>query len=287
MRIDALFGGEPTISFEFFPPREDDGAAQLFRAIDRLRPLQPSFVSITRTGIGTAPTVDLTVRIQRELKITSMSHLTCVHHSRTQMGQHLDHLWDSGIRNVLALRGDPPQGQPIPTGEDSFSHASDLVAFVKAHNDFSIGVAGYPEGHPQCLNLIRDLEHLKAKIDLGAGYIITQLFFDNEDFYRWRDRAVAMGITVPIVAGIMPILNVAQIKRFVTMCGAKIPHPLLQTLEAAEGQPDTVQRLGIDHAIAQCRALIANQAAGVHFYTLNRSQATVQICRELRTKQSS
>jgi methylenetetrahydrofolate reductase (NADPH) len=285
-RIDDAFkAGRPTLSFEFFPPKNEDGHAQLLQAIDELRPLAPDFVSITRTGVGTQGTLDLTCEVQNELGFRAMSHLTCVHHTRAEMGEALDVLWQSGIRNVLALRGDTPPGMnPVDKGEDGFCYASDLVPFVRARHDFCIGVAGYPESHPQSLNPTRDLEMLKKKVDAGAHFIITQLFFDNDDFYRWRDGVHAMGIEVPIVAGIMPILNVAQIKRFVTLCGAKIPHPLLLQLESLESDPLAVHAAGVEYAIRQCEDLLANGADGLHFYTLNRSKATVLIGQALQGK---
>jgi methylenetetrahydrofolate reductase (NADPH) len=281
MRIDELLhGGKPTISFEFFPPKTDEGFTSLFRTIDELKSIKPSYVSVTYGAGGSTreKTVQLVERIQRDLGIRSMAHLTCVGHTADQIGGILDDLWKAGIRNVLALRGDPPAGQTqFTAAEGGFANADGLVKYIAKRHPFCIGVAGYPEGHPQCLNLTRDMEHLKRKIDNGGNFIVTQLFFDNADFYRFRDRAVAMGINAPIVAGIMPILNVAQIKRFIGMCGAKIPQPLLLKLESLETDADAVHRAGVDHAVDQCRDLIANGVAGIHFYTLNKSKATVDI----------
>jgi methylenetetrahydrofolate reductase (NADPH) len=285
MRIDRLFGlGLPTLSFEFFPPKSEAGFGQLYQTIDDLRPLRPTYVSVTYGAGGSTrqKTVDLVERIQKELAIRSMAHLTCVGHTAEELAGILDSLWNAGIRNVLALRGDPPAGQSqfIAT-EGGFANASDLVKFARARHDFCIGVAGYPEGHPQCLNRTRDLEHLKQKIDNGGNFIITQLFFDNADFYRFRDAARSMGIKAPIVAGIMPILNVSQTKRFVSMCGAKIPHPLLMRLESLEADADAVYNAGVEYAVQQCRDLLDNGVEGLHFYTLNKSKATVQICQAL------
>ncbi len=258
-RIDALYkAGRPTMSFEFFPPKSEEGHNLLLTAIEELRPLAPDFVSITRTGTGTQSTLDLTAEVQNKLGIRAMSHLTCVHHNREEMGAALDNLWESGVQNVLALRGDLPPGMSaIPESEGGFCYASDLVPFVRDRHEFCIGVAGYPEYHPQSLNPTRDLEMLKKKIDEGAHFIITQLFFDNPQFYRWRDAVHGMGIDVPIVAGIMPINNVAQIKRFVGMCGAKIPHPLLLQLESLESDPMAVHAAGVEFAINQCEDLLA------------------------------
>ena len=285
MRIDRLFKlGLPTLSFEFFPPKSEAGFSQLYQTIDELHPLKPSYVSVTYGAGGSTrqKTVDLVERIQTELAIRSMAHLTCVGHTADEIGVILDTLWTAGIRNVLALRGDPPAGQSqFVATEGGFANSSELVKFIRARHDFCIGVAGYPEGHPQCLNRIRDLEHLKQKVDGGGNFIITQLFFDNADFYRFRDAAKAMGIKVPIIAGLMPILNVAQTKRFVSMCGAKIPHPLLTKLEGLEANPEAVYAAGIEYATRQCEDLLVNGVDGLHFYTLNKSKATVEICRAL------
>lgn len=288
MRIDRLFGqGLPAISFEFFPPRNEAGWAQLYQAIGELHALKPSYVSVTYGAGGSTrgKTLEIVSRIQNELKIRSMAHLTCVGHTADEIGKILDELWDAGIRNVLALRGDPPAGQTnFVATEGGFANADALVKYVRERHDFCVGVAGYPEGHPQCLNKTRDMEHLKRKVDNGAHFVVTQLFFDNADFYRFRDEARAAGIKVPIIAGIMPILNVGQIKRFVSMCGSKIPHPLLTKLEGLEGDSDAVHAAGVDYATQQCADLLANGCEGIHFYTLNRSKATVQIVKALQPK---
>ena len=288
MRIDQVIRpGKPALSFEFFPPKTEAGFAQLFTTVNELKPVQPTYVSVTYGAGGSTreKTVDLVQRIQNEAGIRSMAHLTCVGHKADEIGPILDELWNGGIRNVLALRGDPPAGQnQFIATEGGFAYADQLVKYVRDRHDFCVGVAGYPEGHPQCLNRTRDLEHLKQKVDNGGCFVITQLFFDNADFYRFRDNARAMGIKVPIVAGIMPILNVAQIKRFVSMCGTKIPHPLLVKLEQLEADPEAVYVAGVEYAARQCQDLLDNEAAGLHFYTLNKSKATVQICKMLNYK---
>jgi methylenetetrahydrofolate reductase (NADPH) len=292
MRIDEILGlGKPTVSFEFFPPKNEAGFAALYQTIDELRPLRPSYVSVTYGAGGSTreKTVELVTRIQTEIGIRAMAHLTCVGHTADEIGRILDELWEKGIRNVLALRGDPPVGQStfVPTA-GGFSYADELVAYVRSrHAGLCVGVAGYPEGHPQCLNRTRDLENLKRKIDNGGCFIITQLFFDNADFYRFVESARRMGIKVPIIAGIMPILNVAQIKRFVTMCGAKIPHPLLTKLELLEHDPEAIYSAGVEYATRQCQDLLFHGADGVHFYTLNKSKATVQICKSLGAQHAS
>jgi methylenetetrahydrofolate reductase (NADPH) len=291
MRIDDLLGqGKPTISFEFFPPKNEAGFSQLYQTIEDLRPLRPSYVSVTYGAGGSTrqKTVELVEKIQNEIGIRAMAHLTCVGHTAEQLGGILDDLWKCGIRNVLALRGDPPAGQSVFTAtEGGFANADALVAYAHGRQDFCIGVAGYPEGHPQCLNKTRDLEYLKRKVDNGGNFVVTQLFFDNADFYRFRDRARAMGVNVPIIAGIMPITNVNQIKRFVSMCGAKIPHRLLTKLEAVESNPDAVHALGVDYAAMQCRDLLFNEVDGLHFYTLNKSKATVDIVKTLNVQHAA
>ncbi len=286
MKIDALFSnGAPTLSFEFYPPKDKAGEVQLMGAIEELKPLQPSFVSITRTGGGAPPTIDLTARVQNEVGFPSMSHLTCAGYTRDQIAELLDKAWDAGIRNILALRGDAAPGQQtFSVTEGGFANADDLVKFTAERHPFCIGVAGYPEGHPQCLNLERDAKYLKQKLDNGAQFVITQLFFDNADFYRWRDRCEGMGISAPLVAGLMPVLNIAQTKRFVTMCGAKIPNPLLEQMESLESDPQSVYAAGVEYAINQCEDLLANNVAGLHFYTLNKSKATVLISQALSMK---
>jgi methylenetetrahydrofolate reductase (NADPH) len=283
MRLDQAFAtGKPTISFEFFPPKSEDGFSALFRTIEELRPLAPSYVSVTYGAGGSTrtKTLELAGRIQNEIGFNTVAHLTCVGHTADEVGQILDQLWSSGIRNILALRGDPQGGTWVKT-EGGFDHADELVAYIRSRHDFFVAVAGFPEGHPQCLNLTRDLEHLKRKVEAGASAIVTQLFFDNNSFHRFRDDCVRCGIKVPIIAGIMPISNVAQIKRFVTMCGAKIPMPLLQKLERIETDADAVYQAGIEYATNQCRDLLFHDTAGLHFYTLNKSKATTEIVRRL------
>ena len=288
MRIDqarhVLSPDRPSVSFEFFPPKTDAGFDKLREVIARLKPLDPSYVSVTYGAGGStrSKTVQLVGEIQQDLGLPAMAHLTCVGHTRDEIGEILDQLWDRGVRNVLALRGDPPAGEksfsPVDGG---FQNSTELVAYTKARHDFYVAVGGYPEGHPECLNKTRDLEHLKQKVDAGADSIVTNLFFDNADFLSWRDKCRAIGISQPITAGIMPIKNVGQIKRFVTMCGAKIPNDLLTRLEALDGDDAAVEQAGIDHATAQCEQLRAEGVDGLHFYTLNMSTATVEIVRRL------
>src|SRR4051812_47356059 len=283
MRIDQIMGlGRPTISFEFFPPKNDAGFAQLYQTVGELHAIKPSYVSVTYGAGGSTrqKTVGLVERIQNELNIRSMAHLTCVGHTAEEIGGILDNLWSAGIRNVLALRGDPPQGQSqFVATPGGFAYADQLVGYLKSKHDFCIGVAGYPEGHPQCLNKTRDLEHLKRKVDNGGRLVITQLFFDKSEVFFFRENARAVGVTLSIIAGIMPITNVSQIKRFVSMCGAKIPQQLLLKLESVEHDADAVYNAGVDFATRQCQDLLFHGVDGVHFYTINKSKATVQICK--------
>jgi methylenetetrahydrofolate reductase (NADPH) len=284
MRLDQHFrSGSPTVSFEFFPPKTDEGWTALYQTIGQLKPLKPSYVSVTYGAGGSTrnKTLELAGKIQNEIGIDVLAHLTCVGHTADEIGSILDQLWTSNVRNVLALRGDPPTGGPWVKTPGGFEHADELVAYTRAKHDFFVACAGFPEGHPQCLNLTRDLEHLKAKVDAGSGAVVTQLFFDNADFLRFRDDCRRVGIKVPIVAGIMPIGNVSQIKRFVTMCGAKIPHRLLTKLERLDGDADAVYRAGIEYATNQCRDLMFHDVDGLHFYTLNKSTATVDIVKQL------
>jgi methylenetetrahydrofolate reductase (NADPH) len=285
MRLDRVFAQrKPTVSFEFFPPKTDEGWNSLFHTIEQLKPLDPSYVSVTYGAGGStrAKTVELCARIHRDIGINTLAHLTCVGHTADEIGTILDQLWNAGVNNVLALRGDPPSGGPWVKTPGGFEHADELVAYTRSRHDFFVAVAGFPEGHPQCLNRTRDLEHLKQKVDRGAHAIVTQLFFDNNDFLRFRDACRRMGITVPIVAGIMPILNVSQIKRFVTMCGAKIPHPLLTRLEAIGDNAADVYNAGVEYAANQCRDLMFHGVDGLHFYTLNKHPATIDIVKQLK-----
>jgi len=287
MRIaDILNSKRPVYSFEFFPPKTDKGVEEVMETAAQLKSLSPDFISVTYGAGGTTRgrTAELTSRFKRDAGLEPMAHLTCVDSTREDIGSVLDEHKRNGLENILALRGDPPSGQkqfkPTPGG---FAFSSELVEYIaKGPWHFSIGVAGYPEGHPECLNKTRDIENLKRKLDAGASFVITQLFFDNAEFFRFREECARLGVTAPIIAGIMPILNVGQIKRFVSMCGSKIPHPLLVSLESAEADPSEVENLGIGHAIRQCEELVREGVAGIHFYTLNRSKATLRILSHLR-----
>jgi len=282
--VDALLGPEPAFSFEFFPPKDDEGVSRLFETLAELRHYQPTYVSVTYGAGGSTRnlTVDLVRRIKAELGLEAMAHLTCVGASSDELAQVLDSLRAAGIENVLPLRGDPPRGESaFVRTEGGFGNASELCAFIRERFDFCLAGACYPEKHPEAPSAEIDLDHLKKKVDAGADFLITQLFFDNQDYFRFVERARSRGITVPIVAGIMPITNVAQVKRFTQMCGATIPQKLLRWLER-DDEPAAVRAVGVEHATEQCRELIRGGAPGVHFYTLNRSHATREILDNLR-----
>ncbi len=286
MRIcDYFASARKVFSFEFFPPKTDDGVEQLFRTIGELKALRPAFVSVTYGAGGSTRerTIDLVRRIKHEHGIEAMAHLTCVGSNRSEIEQVLRRLLDAGVENVLALRGDPPKGErEFHAPPDGFAHASELVAFIRPRFRFCLGGAGYPEGHAECKDLEKDLAHLKMKADAGLDFIITQLFFENRDYFAFIERAGRAGIRVPIIPGIMPITNVGQIKRFTEMCGATIPGELLAELDAVQDQPESVIRVGIRHATEQCRELLLRGAPGIHFYTLNKSPATRAILESLR-----
>ena len=286
MRIRELFArGEPVFSFEFFPPKTDAGEQTLMRTIARLRDLKPSFVSVTYGAGGSTreKTIDIVTRVKREHGIEAMAHLTCVGHDRDEIAGILDRLDAAGIENVLPLRGDPPQGQTafVPTA-NGFAHANELVRFIKERGyTFCLGGAGYPEGHQECRDLELDIAHLRDKVAAGVDFVITQLFYDNADYFAFVERARRVGIQVPLVPGIMPITNVAQIERIARLCGARIPGPLTEQLHASD-EDEAIQAVGIEYATRQCRELLDAGAPGIHFYTLNQSPATAAILAALR-----
>ncbi len=286
MKIKAILEKVcPSFSFEFFPPKDNEGFDKLFTTITQLKPCQPTYVSVTFGAGGSTrtKTIDLVGRIKNEIGLESMAHLTCVGSDKEYIAAILDTLQAQGIQNVLALRGDPPQGQEkFEKPENGFAYANELVAFIRANYDFCIGVAGYPEGHIECPDKKADLDHLKRKVDAGADFIVTQLFFDNRYYFDFIDRAQNLGIQIPIIPGIMPILNVKQVQRFTKMCGSTIPALLMERLEEVQDDPETVRQLGIDHAAEQCEHLLQEGAPGIHFYTLNRSNATLKILESLK-----
>lgn len=278
--------GRPVFSFEFFPPKNDDGVAALMRSVADLKEaLAPDFVSVTNGAGGStrARTLETVARIQSELGVTAMAHMTCVGVSRDELSDELRNLLGEGIENILALRGDPPKGadgfRPTAGG---FSHASDLIAYLEDNYQVDIGAACYPEKHVECASADDDLKWTKLKVDNGALFLVTQLFFDNRHYFDFVARAQAARIRVPIVPGIMPITNVAQVERFTEMCGAAIPRELSERLHRVQDDPAAVMATGIEHAITQCRRLLEGGAPGLHFYTLNKSYATRSILAAVR-----
>ncbi len=286
MKIRTLFNTHPqTFSFEFFPPKTAEDGEALFDRARELQQLGASFCSVTYGAGGSTRknTIDLVCRFQADLGLIGMAHLTCVGHSQTELSDILVELQDRGVENLMCLRGDPPRGETAFTpAPDGFAHAAELVALARRSGDFCIGVAGYPEAHPESVNALQDLQHLKAKVDCGVDFVTTQLFFDAQDYFDFVARARQMGIRQRIIPGIMPILNYRQIVRFTRMCGASIPLALQERLEPVAEDTDAVFEIGVDWAWQQCEALLAGGAPGIHFYTLNRSRATQRIFERLR-----
>lgn len=297
MHILDIFKSHPTtFSFEFFPPKTDKASNELFATIAQLQMLQPSFVSVTYGAGGSTRerTHDLIVRIQRETSLTAVSHLTCVCHTLEELTAILGRYAASGIENILALGGDPPRDRiDYDRSRDAFAHAEGLVRFIKDRTHvsdsrgFGIGVAGFPEGHPATPNRLKEIEYLKRKVDAGAHYICTQLFFKNDDFYDFRERCEHAGIQVPIVAGIMPVSSREGMVRMADLAlGARFPAKLSRAVERGGDNPEAVAKIGIHWATEQCRDLLDNNVRGIHFYTLNKSDATRRIYENLGVKDS-
>jgi len=291
MHIAELLARETTtFSFEFFPPRNDAASEELFGTMQQLEALKPSFVSVTYGAGGSTRerTHDLIVRIQEQTKLTAISHLTCVCHSLAEMSDILDRYAEAGIENVLALGGDPPKTlKDYDRKKDAFQHAEELVRFVRNRENvpgergFGIGVAGFPEGHPGTPNRLQEMDHLKRKVDAGADYICTQLFFDNRDFFDFRERCELAGVRVPIVAGIMPVASKVGLVRMAELSkGSRIPAGLLRAVNRCTDDA-AVEKVGIHWATEQCRSLLDGRVKGIHFYTLNKSNATKQIYQNL------
>ena len=289
MRIDDRLaaGSDPSFSFEFFPPRTDEGERNLGRALAELSRMDPTFVSVTYGAAGTTDQKRKTIDIVRSVKaqhgLEAMAHFTCVGATVGELRETLDLMRDAGIENVLALRGDPPAGQTEWTAtEGGLSYSRELIEMIRSDYDFAIGAACFPEIHIHADSAESDLRYLKAKVDAGARFLITQLFFDNGAYWDFVARARDLGIDVPIVPGIMPITNFEQIKRFTDMCGATIPHPLLRELGLRADDAGAVADFGVAYATLQCADLLAKGAPGIHFYTLNKSPATRAILSALR-----
>lgn len=297
MRIaDRLAHKRPVFSFEFFPPKTPKGEANLLRSLERLAPLAPDFVSVTYGAGGSTRTrtLDVVARIKQNTGIEPMAHLTCAGATREELAAVIDGLGEVGVRNILALRGDPPKGEDtFVATEGGFRYASELIAFIRERGDFCVGAACYPEVHIEAESADADLGHLVTKVNAGADFLITQLFFDNDVFNKFVGRVRDAGVGVPIVAGIMPVTNLGQVERFTKMCGASIPAPLHDRLRAAGEDPHEVFWSGVSYAARQCGQLLNPAPAdpysspppgvsGIHFYTLNKSPATRAIFEILR-----
>jgi methylenetetrahydrofolate reductase (NADPH) len=300
MHISDIFARHrTTFSFEFFPPRSDEAAEDLFQNAADLERLCPAFVSVTYGAGGSTRqrTHDLVVRMRETTNLDPVPHLTCVCHAEEEVREILERYAAHGISNIHALAGDVPKDRPDhDRSGDAFRYATDLVAYVRRFNEsgahpdprgFGIGVAGFPEGHPATPNRLHEMDHLKAKVDAGADYIVTQLFFDNHDFYDFRERCELAGIHVPILAGIMPITNSKGLARMAEMAlGVRYPARLLRAIARANGDEEYVRKVGVHWATEQCRDLLDHDVRGIHFYTLNRSKATREIYASLGMKDS-
>lgn len=275
----------PVFSFEFFLPKAPEDIDGFLATVRKLKDLGPDFVTLTYGAAGSAreKTIETAGRIRNELGVETVSHLTCIAHTRPEIAGVLDRIRSLGIENIVALRGDQPKDRAVPPpGERDFGYASDLVRFIKERGGFHLAVAGYPETHPEAASPEDDLKRLVDKVRAGGDWVITQLFFDNKDYFDFVRKARAAGVAVPIVPGIMPVTSYSQLKRFTTMCGAKLPPDMVSRLEKVQGDPEAVIRYGIEYSTRQCRELLAGGAPGLHFYTLNRTHSTTEILANLR-----
>lgn len=285
MRIDQLIqDNQPTFSFEFFPPKTDEGMVNLYDTVAALRELDPAFVSVTYGAGGSTRdrTIAIIGRIKNELGIETMAHFTCVGATTEELRDVLDEITATGVENIIALRGDPPQGETVfSKTEGGLGNADELTKLITENYDVCVAGACYPEMHPEATSPEADLAFAKQKVDNGASFLVTQLFFDNDAYFDYVERARAAGIDVPIIPGIMPIGGYEQIKRFTSMCGATIPARLMRELDARKDDPDAIADLGVAYATLQCADLLARGAPGIHFYTLNKSPATRAILSSL------
>ena len=285
---DILKQNAPTFSLEFFPPKTDTGLKNLYETLEDTRSLSPGFVSVTYGAGGTTrnKTLEIVKQIQQNFKIETMMHLTCIAHSNTELREILNELQKLNIENVIALRGDVPQTDKFSSStKNQLTHAIELTQLIHENYPFCVAVAGYPEGHPETPDKKRDQKYLIEKIQAGADFVITQLFFNNEDFFKFQENLRNAKVKVPIVPGIMPITNIAQIERFTKMCGATLPKKLKQSLDSVKNDPQAVIQKGIEYATLQCEQLLKSGVPGIHFYTLNQSQSTKKIIQNLRKNQ--
>jgi len=285
LKIKDILKSKRTISCEFFPPRDSDGIPAVLRTAGRIRSYDPDFVSVTYGAGGStrAFTEEITSSLKRDTDLEVMAHLTCVAQTEEEVHAALVRLDELGIENVIALRGDPPAGQDnfVPA-EGGFQHATELLRHVRDNFEFCLAAACYPEGHVESSDLITDMNYVKMKVENGADFLVTQLFYDNQDFFRLMERAETLGIDVPIIAGILPILNTNQIRRFTSLCGSKIPDELDMQLERYVDDDDAVRELGIEYATRQVQELWDQGIAGVHFYVLNRNYSVSKILDNLK-----
>ena len=278
MKVEAILTARrPCISFEFFPPKTDEGVEKLMATVRSLRILNPAFVSVTygAGGSSRARTLEVVRRIKGELDIEPMAHVTCVGHSRAELRDLFGRLRDDGVENIMALRGDPPKGQErFVAADGGLQYASELIALLAAEYDFSIGAAGYPEKHQEAASFESDVANARRKVDAGARFLVTQFFFDNDVYFSYVDRLREAGVDVPVLPGIMPITSYDAIAGMTKMSGATVPQRLLAELEARRDEPDAVADLGVAYTALQCRELLERGAPGLHFYTLNKSPST-------------
>jgi methylenetetrahydrofolate reductase (NADPH) len=281
---DILDQKKFSLSCEVFPPKRDGNLENLYTAIKELGEVKPDFISVTYGAGGSTreKTIEISSRVKNEFHMDVLAHLTCIQSTRHDIEAILDALIQENVENILALRGDPPEGtNKFLRSEGGFGYANELVEFISARNVFSIGVAGYPEKHSEAPSVHIDMMNLKRKVDAGADFIITQLFFNNDAFYSFRDRASALKIHVPIIPGIFPVLNYNQLTRIVSLSGAQIPYKLQEKIEKNKDNPDEVEKYGIEHAIIQVENLLKNETAGLHLYCMNKSYPVKKILREL------
>ncbi len=279
--IDLLDSSVPTLSVEFFPPKSQDGVESLVDAASRIASRKPDFVSVTYGAGGSTRDLSASVseRMKNDIDLQVMPHLTCVGSTKEELATIVDGFYQDGYRNIMALRGDPPKGQEaFVRTEGGFSYASDLVAFIKSrHPDICLGIAGYPEKHPEAPSMDSDLDTLKVKADAGGSFITTQLFFDNAVFFQYMEKVQSRGIQIPIVPGIMPVLSLKQIKRITQLCQSRLPNSLESQLSKVESDPEAVRRLGVEWAAAQIEDLLANGVPGIHIYALNKARSAIEL----------
>ncbi len=284
--IEAASISRPIFSFEFFPPKDAEGEKRLFSTIEKLKELNPDFVSVTYGAGGSTreKTLEWVTRIQNDYNITVMTHFTCVGASRSEVHASLDQYYRAGIRNIMALRGDPPRGESeFKVAADGFRYASELIAFIKSTGlDFDIGAAAYPEVHPEASTFQADMANLKIKVNSGVNFLVTQLFFDNRVYFKFVEECRKAGISVPIIPGVMPITQLKQIERFTKMAGTRIPSDIIQRLERHDKDQDALIAESIQVTLEQSRDLLRGGAPGIHFYTLNQSRVSHVIVKELR-----